>query len=135
MKKIMRYTWPLALGGLLVSQISFAGYPSKHTIAELCRNEAQQLNRIIESKSHDKCAGDVAVAAAYLDAAATKVSHEHYDEALVSLHYSETELKEIAYSRTYCAQFASLVKPVIAKVIRISSELDVLERMTLKRFP
>lgn len=132
MKKIMYYTLPVVLSGLLVSQMSFAGYPSKNNIADLCRAEAQHLNRVIESKPHDKCSGDVAVAAAYLEAAETKIRHERYDEALVSLHYSETELRQIAFSRAYCVQLAPLVKPAIAKVIKISSELDVLERMKLK---
>ncbi|CAM4499856.1 MAG: hypothetical protein LEGION0403_FIIPPAGN_01769 [Legionella sp.] len=132
MKKIMRFTGPLALSGLLISQISFAGYPNKNMLADQCRLEEYKLMRLSESKPRNKCAGDVAVAAAYLGAAETQIRHEHFDEALVSLHYSETELKEIAYTRTYCTQFSTLIKPAIARVIKISSELDVLERMKLK---
>ena len=132
MKKTTYLTWLVVLSGVLVSQLSFASYPSKQAIAEQCREEERQLIRIMERKPQDKCAGDVAVAAAYLSAAETQVRHEHYNEALVSLHYSETELKGIAYTRTYCAYFSTLVKPAIARVIKISSELDVLERMRLK---
>lgn len=132
MNKIMRFTWPWALGGLLVSQISFAGYPNKNRLADECHLEELKLMRLIESKPHNKCSGDVAVAAAYLGAAGNQIRHEHFNEGAVSLHYSETELKEIAFTRTYCTYFSSLIKPAIARVIKISSELDVLERMKLK---
>ena len=130
MKKIMNYALPFTLSGLLVSQMSFAGYPDNSAISHACTIEAHQLNHLSESKPHDKCAGDVAVASAYIAAAALQVHHEHYNEALVSLHYGESELRSIAYSRSYCAYFASLVKPSIARVIKISSELEVLERLT-----
>ena len=129
MKKSMMFSLTLALTGILASQVSFAGYPDKADIAEFCRKVASELNQIAASKKPDGCTGDVQVAAAYLSATETKVRHERFNEALVSVHYGESELKEIAYSRAYCAHFSSLIKPYIAKVIRITSELEVLERI------
>lgn len=129
MKKIIRYLVPFTLVGLLGSQNSLAQATTSNesTITEQCHKEAQQLKKLMEFKPYDKCAGDVGIAAAYLDAAAIKVRYEHFDEALVSLHYSATELREIAYSRAYCAYFASLVKQSIAKIISLRSQLDVLK--------
>lgn len=132
MKKTTYLTWLIALSGILGSQLSFASYPSKQELAHQCKQEERRLILMVQEKLRDKCAGDVMVAAAYLSAAELQIRHEHYDEALVSLHYSEAELKEIAYSRAYCTHFSSDVKPAIARVITISSELDVLERMKLK---
>lgn len=126
MNYLMRFTLPV-LGSLLVSQMSFAGYPNKAAIAYQCNQESRKLNHIIASNPENKCAGDVGVAAAYLDAAELQIQREHYNQALVSLHYSESELRNIAYSRAYCDFFSTLVKPSIAQVIRISSELEVLE--------
>ncbi|MFJ1269988.1 hypothetical protein ACD661_15625 [Legionella lytica] len=124
MNKIIQYTWPLALSGLLLSQISFAGHPSKQGLAELCSQEVQQLNRLIEHDPLNKCNGDILTAAMYLKTAETKIQQEHFDEAQVSLHYSEAELKEIANSRAYCAAIAPKVKPSLAKVMRTNSELE-----------
>lgn len=129
MKNNRVYLLAVSLMGLLSSQISFAGYPDKTDIAEFCRRAASELNQIAASKHPDGCTGDVQVAAAYLSAAVTKVRHERFNEALVSVHYGESELKEIAYSRAYCAHFSPLVKPYIARVIRITSEIEVLERI------
>lgn len=130
MKKGIKVALPLILSGLLVSHASLAGYPNKSTIAAHCSEVAHELNRLLKDNNpKDRCAGDVAVAAAYLSSAELKVNHEQYDEALVSLHYGDSELKGIAYSRAYCGHFASLVKPAIAKVIQIASELEVLERI------
>lgn len=128
MNNLIRYALPVALGGLLVSQISFAGYPNKSTIAAQCHAQSNKLTRIMASKPQSKCVGDVGVAAAYIDAAELQIQKEHYNEALVSLHYSESELRDIAYSRTYCTYFSPLVKPSIAEVIRIAGELNVLEQ-------
>ena len=128
MKSII-YALPIVLTGLLASQISSASTPNKLAIAEQYKETAYQLNHLKNRKPQDRCAGDVAVAAAYLSAAELKVRHERYDEALVSVHYGTIELKGIAYTRTYCAYFAPLIKPYIARVIQITSELEVLERM------
>ena len=127
MKKSMMFS--LALTGLLASQGSFASYPDQASIAEQCSRVASELNQIAASEFPDGCTGDVQVAAAYLSATETKVRHERFHEALVSVHYGESELKEMAYSRGYCGHFSPLVKPYIAKVIKITSALDVLERM------
>lgn len=129
MKKSIIFALAATVTGLLASPLSFAGYPDKTNIAEQCRYVASQLERIATSKHPDGCTGDVQVAAAYLHAAVTKLHHERLNEALVSIHYSHSELNEIAYSRSYCTQFSPLVKPYIAEVIRIQSELEVLERL------
>lgn len=127
MKKIMISTLLVALGGFLVAQVSFAGDSDDYYIAMQCATEAKQLKELQERNPSDKCSGDVGVAAAYLDAASIQVRHQRYDKALVSLHYSENELKAIAYSRTYCGSYSQLVKPSIAKVIILVSELSILE--------
>ncbi len=124
MKKITALTWLAAFSGVLVSQLSFAGYPSKQDLAEHCRQEVQQLNSLIEHDPLNKCNGDIITAAMYLKTAETKIQQEHYDEAQVSLHYSESELNEIVNSRAYCVSMAHKVKPSLAKVIRTNSELD-----------
>lgn len=118
-----------ALTGLLVSQASMASTPDKFDIARQFREVAQQLSRLKDQNPHDRCAGDVEVAQAYLSAAELKVYYERYDEALVAAHYGNSELKSIAFDRAYCSHFSPSVKPYIARTIRIISELEVLERM------
>lgn len=91
------------------------------------------MSELIERKAQDVCSGDVSVAAAYLDATGVKVWNGRYEEAKASLYYAENELQGIAYSRPYCANLAPLVKPYVAKVIRISADLDVLQKEYLKQ--
>jgi len=128
MKKIRLITLPIALTGLLLSQTSFAGSPDASTIARECRDVAQHLEWIVGSQHRDPCAGDVVVAAAYINAAELKIRHERYDEALIAMHYGDVELREVAYTRAYCANFSPLVKPALAKTIRIISELEEMAR-------
>lgn len=123
MNKIIRYTLPVVLG-CVMSSISCAGTLDKGSLVAQCAMTVKHLQDIIQGMPHDKCSGDVAIAAAYVDAAKVQIMSSHYNQALVSLHYGENELRSIAYSRAYCANFSSLVKPSIAQVIRIMGELE-----------
>lgn len=132
--KINKMYWlPVVLTGLVAAKASFAEYPNHLSIARECQEVSSRLKQLAENNRQNACAGDISVAAAYLDATAIKVRHARFNEAVVSLHYGTSELKEIAYSRPYCVHFSSLVKPYIARSIQIGAEIDVLERMRLKR--
>lgn len=129
MKKIIKCTVPIFLAGLLLSEVSFASHPDTRAITEECTHVAHQLNDMAGSNPEDRCAGDLEIAAAYIEAAGFKLRYQKTQQALTSIKYGELELKEISMNRAYCSQVFQSVKPVIARVIRLASEIEVLERL------
>lgn len=133
MKKIIIRAGSVLLTGLLVSHSSFAEFPDTRDIALECRTTVIQLNQLADSKPDNSCSGDIKIAASYIEATEIKLKHEKIQQALTSIKYAELELKEISNSRAYCAYFSELVKPYIAQIIRISSEIEVLEELSLNQ--
>lgn len=84
-----------------------------------------QLNRIAERNRTDLCAGDITIAAAYIESAARELSRYKSERAIVSLTYGHNELKEISHTRSYCARLSTEVKPYLAQVILIKSEVEL----------
>lgn len=108
---------------LMVSQASFASTDNQH-LGRQSINVAAHLNEIAKVHDSDLCAGDVRIAAAYVQSAGYALSRDKVQSASVSLVYAQNELKEISYNRSYCALLASNIKPYLAEVILIQGELD-----------
>ncbi|MDI1352642.1 MAG: hypothetical protein PSV35_07720 [bacterium] len=85
---------------------------------------AAGLNLIAQLNSSDLCAGDIIIAAAYIESAGRELQHDKQLAALTSLTSGQNELKEISAIRTYCTQLAPEVKPFFARTILIKSELE-----------
>ncbi|ERH43318.1 TPA: hypothetical protein SLD83_001757 [Legionella pneumophila] len=83
-----------------------------------------QLNQIAEENNSDLCSGDVAIAAAYLESAGAQLQHHKKDRAVVSMAYGYNELKAISNVRSYCTHLSPKVKPYLARVIVMKSELE-----------
>ncbi|KTC87663.1 hypothetical protein [Legionella drozanskii] len=120
----------LAAGSLLAFSANALTQDS-HYLSSECDHMARALYQLAESKSQDACAGDVMVAASYLESASIRITKGKYKQASTSLNYGEYELKAISMYRPYCSNFASQVKPLLAKLITIETQLDELE-MSLK---
>ncbi len=131
MNKIITRAAVTLVTGLLVCNTSFASHPESSEIARHCSHASGQLHHLVQNKPHDRCSGDLEIAAAYIESAELELRHEKFDKALTSIKYSQLELKEISATRTYCAHFSDSVKPVIAQVILIGSEIEVLERLAV----
>jgi len=108
---------------LMASQTSFANGDNQHLGRQSIRL-AEHLNEIARVSDRDLCAGDVRIAAAYVQSAGYALSRDKVQSASVSLVYAQNELKEISYNRSYCALLASNIKPYLAEVILIQGELD-----------
>jgi hypothetical protein len=108
---------------LMVSQASVASGDNQHLGGQSLR-VAAHLNEIAHLNDSDSCAGDVRIAAAYVESAGYALSRDKVQTASVSLVYAQNELKEISYNRSYCAIMASKIKPYLAEVILIKGELD-----------
>lgn len=107
----------------LASQVSFAG--DNHYLSRKSLSLASELQEIAKTNGEDLCAGDVLVAGSYVQSAGRALSSDSVQNARVSLVYAQNELKEISNHRSYCAGLASKVKPYLAEVIVIQSELEV----------
>lgn len=133
MKKNIKYASSIILGGLVAFNVSSAEFSEHEHFAWRCKELASALDHLSQSKSQDLCAGDVAIAAAYISATETNLRRHRNREALVTIHYANSELKEIAYSRSYCANLSSLIKPYIAKTIQLSSDIEALESIKINK--
>lgn len=109
---------------VLVSQSSYASSLNKYDLEKRSLEVSSQLIRIAQLNSSDSCAGDITVAAAYVESAAHDLQRDKHLTALTSLTYGQNELKEISNIRSHCAQLATEVKPYFAKIILIKNELE-----------
>lgn len=109
--------------GLLASHASFAS-GDNHYLSVQSLSVAEHLNTIAQEHDSDLCAGDVRIAAAYVQSAGFALASDKVQSASVSLAYAQNDLKEISYNRSYCARLAPTIKPYLAKVIVIQGALD-----------
>lgn len=108
---------------LMASQASYAS-GENHYLSGASLRVAEHLNEIAKASDSDLCAGDIRIAAAYVQSAAYALHKDKIQTASVSLVYAQNELKEISYNRSYCAILAPNVKPYLAEVILIQGELN-----------
>lgn len=109
---------------ILSIQAANASTLSNYEIVRQSFEIAAGLNRIAQLNSSDLCAGDISVAAAYIESAGRELQRDKQLTALTSLTYGQNELKEISAIRTYCIQLAPEVKPYFARTTLIKSELE-----------
>ena len=107
----------------LATQVSFAG--DNHYLSRKSLTLASAIQEIAKTNSDDLCAGDVLVAGSYVESAGNSLSLDKVENARVSLVYARSELKEISNYRSYCVLLAAKIKPFLADVITIQSELEV----------
>lgn len=116
----------MLVAGSLLAFSAYASTQDTHLSSE-CDLVARTLHLLAESKSSDACAGDVMVAASYIESASLKIKKGKYKQASTSLGYGEYELKAISMYRSYCSNFSTPVKPLLAKLISLETQLDDLE--------
>lgn len=110
----------MALG----TQCAVAANLNNYDLERRIFDVSYQLNQIAEEHAADLCSGDAAIAAAYLESAGRALQHLNKNSALVSMAYGHNELKEISNARSYCVHLSPKIKPYLAKVIVMRSELD-----------
>lgn len=128
MKKIMHYAISVALSGLLVSQISFAGYTRMQNIIGECNKTANQLRELIQLNPRDYCAGDLESLANKLEDLGARLNIQRPEQIIASIKYIALELKEITRNRTYCNTVAASVNPVINNVTQITNDVELMEQ-------
>lgn len=116
------------LAGLIImtlgTQCAVAANLNNYDLERRIFDVSYQLNQIAEEHTTDLCSGDVAIAAAYLESAGHELQHQNKDKALVSMAYGHIELREISNARSYCVHLSPKIKPYLAKVIVMRSELE-----------
>ena len=106
-------------------QSAFAmGLQSPVALENEFREIAYNLNHFAEIIKTDLCAGDVTIAAAYIESAGRELQSDQHTKALTSLSYGQNELKEINSGRSYCANLAAGVKPYLAQMILLKSLVE-----------
>ena len=101
-----------------------AGLESAADLGKQSTEIANQLNEFAKRNKTDLCAGDVTLAAAYLESVGRELQQGQYTKARTSLIYGQNELKEISTARSYCANLSAEVTPYLTKVVLIKGEMD-----------
>lgn len=109
----------------MLATYAYASPVDTHDLGRRSMEVSYQLNRIAEQNRTDLCAGDITIAAAYIESAARELSRYKIERAIVSLTYGQNELNEISHTRSYCARLSTSVKPYLAKIILIKSEVEL----------
>lgn len=130
MKSITRKI-PALFIGMALTTCGFAALPQADFYPNSCSSIARHMHEFINENAESPCAGDLDIAAAYVEAAGMSLHYEKVAQAIKSLDYAVRELGEISYSRTHCAMLAPRVKYILAGVVRARGELEAWERMRL----
>jgi predicted NAD/FAD-binding protein len=112
--------------GLMLAPLSFAALIDTRTLSHQCMDVAYQLKRLSGSHHGSVCAGDVKLASAYIEATSNELYLHQIPQALHSISYGENELKAITNNRNYCIGLAPEIKPYLANIIVIKSEMELL---------
>jgi hypothetical protein len=123
MKKTAVVILPLLLAGGLLVKIGFATFPGKPYLVSKCEVVAKEIEQVMTAHANDACAGDLAIAAAYVKAAGLKISHEKPELALTAMTYAAQELHAIVNSRAYCRKLAEPSQPLTAHTLALSEAM------------
>lgn len=127
MKRLFKYAASVLLAGLFLSKASAAKPPNAGDIPKQCTEISQQLHYLADAYVHDRCSGDLRIAAAYIESAGFEFRYQKMEQARALIQRGELELQEISMTRTHCLKVSHLAKPILARVIRVASEMDVLD--------
>lgn len=98
-----------------------------------CHIIATELNRLANLRQEHPCAGDLKVAATYIEFAEIKLRNKKTDEALTAIQYGALELQEISLGRAYCANFSQEVKPLFYEASQAGASVESSVVRLLKR--
>lgn len=127
MKRLFKYTASVLLAGLFFSKTSAASPPNAGDIPKKCTEISHQLHYLADAYVHDRCSGDLRIAASYIESAGFEFRYQKMEQARTLIKRGELELQEISLTRSYCLKVSHLAKPILARVIRLESEMDVLD--------
>lgn len=127
--KLITKAIPALLTSLMLTAPSFAAMQQADFYGKSCSTIAWEMRDLVSANAQNPCAGDLDIAAAYVDAADMSIRQNKVTQAIISLDYAVRELGEISHARTYCEAFAPDARHILADVIRARGELEAWERM------
>lgn len=112
------------LAGITLIPVSETFASDSSSFAYQCEEVSSHLSRLIDENRNQQCSGDLKVAQAYLDAATMSLKYDKALQALKMLKKGQHELEDLS-NRSWCRNFAPLVKVDIAAIIRLRAEINL----------
>jgi hypothetical protein len=127
MKKTMACLMSVLFIGVMFPTLSFAASVSEQEVADVCLSLSKQFYALADTNPQDKCAVEVAVTGAYIEAAAKSINYGNYQRGLIHLTSAEKSIRTIQVSNKYCTTFSTLLKPFLNDTLRIKSEVEAMQ--------
>lgn len=132
MKTGLKATLPLLLASVLMPIAGFASHePNTHDLVSQCARSAEGLQDLFHQRNEEACSGEISIAASHVQVAGRQIEHNKYTSAQSSLQSAKWELEKVRMDSHRCHFFAPKVVPFMVDLIRISGELDLIERTAL----
>ncbi len=77
---------------------------------------AIQLKHYAHEHHASVCAEDVLTAASYMERSAQEIKHHQWIRARTSMNYAQSELKQIASTRSYCVALSGSIIPYMHQI-------------------
>ena len=111
-----------------LSTVGLVGQPTPYPVlAEQCRALAHEMRDRAEDNPSNLCAGDIKVAAAYIQAACMNIEQQTFIQALYFMEMADQELDAIGLYDIYCGHLAKDAERYRSKVARLQGEIVALE--------
>ncbi len=115
----------VALLGCSVQNYCYANDFNSPNLASQCKTISTHLRELTRVNPNSYCIGDIESVANSLEWTGQKLNHDTPEKILAAIKYAELELKQIKNNRSYCAQFTSLISPIINEVKNTGHELEI----------
>lgn len=97
--KLITKTIPVLLTGMMLTAPCFAAMQQADFYGKSCSTIVREMRNLIDANVQNPCAGDLDIAAAYIDAADMILRRGKVTQAITSLDYAIHELGEISHSK------------------------------------
>ncbi|HGD2626285.1 TPA: hypothetical protein ACI3W2_002689 [Legionella pneumophila] len=114
----------LLLCGSLQNYCYAHGFNKSQLISE-CQTISTHLHQLAKENPNNYCIGDIEGVANSLARVGEQLGLDEPETILAAIKYAELELKQIKSNRSYCAQFTSMINPIIHEVKNTGDQMEV----------
>ena len=111
---------------LMASSTCMAGTGDSYGIGSQCEQVGRQLEQLADSNQSAPCVESIELSSMYLEAAAKNLRRYKAPQASMNLNFALKEMTDLS-ATTKCAYFVPRVKPYIATVFQLKSDVEMLD--------
>lgn len=123
-RDVAKIALTILLIGSPLQHYCYANEFNGSNIAIECKKISTHLRELTRINPESYCTGDIESVANSLEQTGKQLIHNTPEKILAAIKYAELELKQIKSNRSYCAQFTSLMNPIINEVKNTGHEIE-----------